>query len=53
MVDPLLMSVTAASASLNTFEPPRSIFGAKDSKGAVVEYFVLVVVLNGCERRTL
>jgi hypothetical protein len=45
------MSVTAASASLNSLEPPRSILGARDSNGAVTEYFVLVVVLNGCEGR--
>lgn len=32
------MSATAASASLNTFEPPRSIFGASENLAAVVEY---------------
>jgi hypothetical protein len=47
IVDPLLISVTAASASLNTLEPPRSIFGASDSRGAVVEYLLLRVVLGG------
>lgn len=42
MVEPLLISATAASASLNSFDPPRSIFGAsdcaRDCLGAVVEY---------------
>lgn len=51
IVDPLLISVTAASASLNTLEPPRSILGARESNGAVVEYFELVVVLEGARRR--
>lgn len=46
------MSMTAASASLNSLEPPRSTLGARDSNIAVEEYFALVVVLNGCEGRT-
>lgn len=53
IVDPLLISATAASASLNSFDPPRSILGARDCNGAVVEYLVLVLVLNGFKGRTL
>lgn len=45
IVDPLLISATAASASLNSLEPPRSILGARDRNG-VAEYLVLVLVLN-------
>lgn len=42
MVDPLLMSTTAASASAKSLEPPRSIFGASDGLGAVLEYAEVV-----------
>jgi hypothetical protein len=53
IVDPLLISATAASASLYNFEPLRSTLGARDFNGVVMEYLVLVLVLNGCQGRTL
>lgn len=40
MVDPLLRSATASSAFLNSLEPPRSTFGARDGfPDVAVEYF--------------
>jgi hypothetical protein len=55
MVEPLFKSATAASASLKSFDPPRSIFGARDCNGAVVEYreLMLVELEVGCRGRKL
>lgn len=51
MVDPLLISATAESASLNNLDPPRSIFGARELGFSVdIQRSCLVVdsfALNG------
>lgn len=54
IVEPLLISATAASASLNSFDPPRSIFGASDCVcdflGAVVKYVLAEWMVIGVGR---
>lgn len=55
IVDPLLISATTSSAFLNSFEAPRSIFGAnRCGSGATVEYrFASPIIVGRNEGRTL